>query len=361
MNPKLLFQFKSPTLCLIQIIALLRLLLGNYINLGHSKLTRFLTKLYCVCVCSSIVSMYILSLSERALFPVYSFIIIDYTCAVILSIIFGYDRYPAFLAANMTNDRIIGFKINLSLTNYAILSIYGSAFLRICLIIAHFLSHPSSILAFCSITCAIAATDVNYIAVIIIFTMLHRRMKNLRTFLETNSIPINITGQDEIAISITNVRKSLLYYNNLLDNFQSLDELLQYAVSKYTIWRMFQITINWITNFSRTCVVVYFFVQHIIAQLYPSLVLISSPAIIVETIMYEVDRIKETLTTQILRCSDECLRFELQTALQYVRLRPFRYTLCRAVPLDINLLFTTAALCITYVIVALQLTHFSAY
>ncbi|XP_047034990.1 uncharacterized protein LOC124641026 [Helicoverpa zea] len=137
--------------------------------------------------------------------------------------------------------------------------------------------------------------------------MLHRRMKNLRTFLETNSIPINITGQDEIALEFT-------------------PQMI-----------------------------------NIFLELYPSLVLISSSAIIVETIMYEVDRIKETLTTQILRCSDEGLRFELQTALQYVRLRPFRYTLCRAVPLDINLLFTTAALCITYVIVALQLTHFSAY
>uniref|UniRef100_A0A2A4JJJ6 Gustatory receptor n=1 Tax=Heliothis virescens TaxID=7102 RepID=A0A2A4JJJ6_HELVI len=79
-----------------------------------------------------------------------------------------------------------------------------------------------------------------------------------------------------------------------------------------------------------------------------------------EGIAYEVDRIKKTLTTQILRCSDESLRFELQTALQYVRLRPFRYTLCRVVPLDINLLFTTASICITYVIAALQLTHFAA-
>ncbi|XP_063896840.1 uncharacterized protein LOC135118500 [Helicoverpa armigera] len=83
------------------------------------------------------------------------------------------------------------------------------------------------------------------------------------------------------------------------------------------------------------------------------------PPIIMDAISHEVDRIKTILTNQILKTSDECLRFELQTALQYVRLRPFRYTLCRAVPLDINLLFTTAALCITYTIVMLQLTYFS--
>uniref|UniRef100_A0A2A4IVK0 Gustatory receptor n=1 Tax=Heliothis virescens TaxID=7102 RepID=A0A2A4IVK0_HELVI len=95
-------------------------------------------------------------------------------------------------------------------------------------------------------------------------------------------------------------------------------------------------------------------------ELVPSMVLISNPALIVESTACEVDRIKKTLTTQILRCSDESLRFELQTLLQYVRLRPFKYMICRAVPLDINLLFNTATLCITYIIVALQLTHFSA-
>ncbi|XP_063896850.1 uncharacterized protein LOC135118506 [Helicoverpa armigera] len=85
----------------------------------------------------------------------------------------------------------------------------------------------------------------------------------------------------------------------------------------------------------------------------------SAPAIIAEATNFQVDRIKETLTTQILRSSDECLRFELQTALQYVRLRPFRYTLCRAVPLDINLPFTIISICITYVIFLMQITHFS--
>ncbi|PZC80224.1 hypothetical protein B5X24_HaOG215030 [Helicoverpa armigera] len=90
-----------------------------------------------------------------------------------------------------------------------------------------------------------------------------------------------------------------------------------------------------------------------------TLTILFSPAFVLEACTHEVNQIKKTLTSQLLRTSDESLRFELQTALQYVRLRPFRYTLCRAVPLDINLLFTTASICITYVIVLLQLTHFS--
>uniref|UniRef100_A0A2A4JTB6 Gustatory receptor n=1 Tax=Heliothis virescens TaxID=7102 RepID=A0A2A4JTB6_HELVI len=83
------------------------------------------------------------------------------------------------------------------------------------------------------------------------------------------------------------------------------------------------------------------------------------PAIITEMVIHEYVQIKKILTSQLIKTSDESLRFELQTALQYLNLRPFKYTLCRVMPLDINLLFTTASICVTYVIVALQLTHFS--
>ncbi|XP_047034840.1 uncharacterized protein LOC124640922 [Helicoverpa zea] len=194
-------------------------------------------------------------------------------------------------------------------------------------------------------------------------------MNILRLSVESNSVSVNITAHNEIAKSIRAVRKSLSYYDKLLDSFENLAKILQY-----------ELTIYWVTEFLRASIITYNALQGLISskgehlvlqhsnsvmtlnlmEVIISVALISCPAIIVEATVYEVNRIKKTLTAQILKCSDEYLRFELQTALQYVRLRPFRYTLCRAVPLDINLLFTTAALCITYVIVALQLTHFAA-
>ncbi|KAJ8709056.1 hypothetical protein PYW07_008882 [Mythimna separata] len=88
---------------------------------------------------------------------------------------------------------------------------------------------------------------------------------------------------------------------------------------------------------------------------------VSYPAIVAEAITYEVDMIRKTLTKQLVRCSDESLRWELQTALLYVTLRPFEYTICRTVSLNIYLPFTFISLCATYVLVVLQLSHFSVH
>ncbi|XP_047034841.1 uncharacterized protein LOC124640923 [Helicoverpa zea] len=139
------------------------------------------------------------------------------------------------------------------------------------------------------------------------------------------------------------------------------------------IFFLFQLMIQFLGNFPKLLVVIYalsslafegdpvrpplIFIS--VPEAVLTVLALSSAALVVEGIISEVDKIKEILTAQQLKCSDECLRFELQTALQYVRLRPFRYTLCRAIPLDVNMLFNIISICITYVIVGLQLTHFS--
>ncbi|XP_063897019.1 uncharacterized protein LOC135118571 [Helicoverpa armigera] len=192
--------------------------------------------------------------------------------------------------------------------------------------------------------------------------MIERRMQCLRLFLERNHVPINIVGRNEIALSIKNVRKSLFYYNNLLDEFTTVDKHLQYLLM-----------IQYLGNFPKLLVVIYALSSLVfegtpvrpplifiaVSEAILTVLTLASAALVVEGIIWQVDKIKEILTAQLMRCSDESLRFELQTALQYVRLRPFRYTLCRAIPLDVNMLFTIISLCITYVIVGLQLTHFS--
>ncbi|KAJ8709057.1 hypothetical protein PYW07_008883 [Mythimna separata] len=101
------------------------------------------------------------------------------------------------------------------------------------------------------------------------------------------------------------------------------------------------------------------YILNLLFEMVLLVLVVSCPAFIAEATVYEVDQIKAILTGQLLRCSDESLRWELQTALQYVTLRPFKFTLCRAVPLNIYLPFATISLSITYVIVILQLSHFS--
>ncbi|XP_022815752.1 uncharacterized protein LOC111349023 [Spodoptera litura] len=165
-------------------------------------------------------------------------------------------------------------------------------------------------------------------------TTLQNRLKTLKILLQSNSVSVNITGRNDIDMTIRNVKKSLHYYNGLLDSLMVADIQLQLMSLKIIL----------LTD-ATECVY--------------SLFMLAVPAIVVELATSEVDEIKKILTIQLLKASDESLQFELETALQYVSLRPFQYTICRVIPLNLRVPFSVAGICITYTIVLLQLTLFT--
>ncbi|PZC70767.1 hypothetical protein B5X24_HaOG200953 [Helicoverpa armigera] len=354
------FLSKDLTLRMLQIIAFLRLFYGNYVTISESRAICYLVKLYCIGVCSFIALFGFYAITQLYSFTIISFTLIDYFMTALIFVVFSDQPILHFFSGVQTQDRIIGFKKMSYINKYMYFILFCTSFMRLAFFIHRIITSYRSNLEFILVVYILTATDLNYLLLIIIFSVLHNRMNRLRLFLESNSIPINITGQNRIAISIQNVKKGLIYYDRLLDSLQSLDKILQCQLMVYSI-----------TQFLRISMMSYrliqqFMVEYIllrstinVLELIPTALFVFAPLIFVEATTYEVERIKTILTAQILRSSDECLRFELQTALQYVRLRPFRYTLCRAVPLDINLIFTTASLCITYVIVACQLVYFS--
>ncbi|KAF9405951.1 hypothetical protein HW555_013502 [Spodoptera exigua] len=197
---------------------------------------------------------------------------------------------------------------------------------------------------------------LNFSINILVLSLLHNRMKNLRVALELNSVPINITGRNEVEVCVKNIRKSLRYYNHLLNIFERLDKQLHYLTPEVLVASIF-------------------------LEMFTSILKISSEAGIIAVTMQEVNEMKEILTTQLLRTSgkfkfviippkirdhfiyekkyfaDETICFELATTLQYMTLRPFRYDICRVVPLNINLPFAVIGVCTTNVIIALQLIH----
>ncbi|XP_047034828.1 uncharacterized protein LOC124640912 [Helicoverpa zea] len=90
-----------------------------------------------------------------------------------------------------------------------------------------------------------------------------------------------------------------------------------------------------------------------------SVLMATSPTIVSELISNEIDAIKATLVTQLVRCSDPSLSSELEVALHYIHIWPFKFVICRAVPVNINMPITIIGFCITNVIVIMQFLHFS--
>ncbi|GBP03492.1 hypothetical protein EVAR_101833_1 [Eumeta japonica] len=83
------------------------------------------------------------------------------------------------------------------------------------------------------------------------------------------------------------------------------------------------------------------------------------PILATERISSEVDKIKLTLMHQIIDTfdSEDSEHQDVQSFLDYVESRPYRYCVWRLFSVDTGLLLGFVSLCITYFIVVIQFTH----
>lgn len=77
----------------------------------------------------------------------------------------------------------------------------------------------------------VLALDLSQIKFMIMFFIMHSRMKQLRIFLESDNVSINFTGRNEVACSIRRIRKTLHNYDNLLDIMRCHGNKLQLVVN----------------------------------------------------------------------------------------------------------------------------------
>ena len=213
----------------IKLIILCQVLLGRYFNLGQSKLRCFFIKLYCICFSLTISTL--LYFRVDSIYTFVTFVYIEYMCIVVIALFNTDDYFFNFYNSIRINDRIIGFKKISLFTKYLSAIIITTAILRLFLTVMRYLSTPNDYFdTLVSMVLMLVCIDLSHIFVVIIFSILHVRIKILRSFLEKNDIPIIIIGRNEVDISIKNIRKSLYYYDNLLDNMELVDHQVQYQV-----------------------------------------------------------------------------------------------------------------------------------
>lgn len=213
----------------LRVILLIRLLFGSYINVSKSKLVRCLIRLYCICICLVISTLYIFSHFGHNISHSHHFVYMEYICNFIIYFIFADEHFFKYCSAIKISDKIIGFK-NISLfTNYMYLIIFVAILTRLSIAIIR-TTFDVSIVESYSNNFVLFSLDLNHITIIIIFSILHSRVKLLRKFLERNVIPVYITRKNEVMINIKRVRKSLYNYNNLLDHMEFIDTQMQYLV-----------------------------------------------------------------------------------------------------------------------------------
>ncbi|PZC80215.1 hypothetical protein B5X24_HaOG200961 [Helicoverpa armigera] len=229
-------QNRQPSLWLYKFITILRCLLGNYREVSKWKPICYLFKLYCIFICSVIVVSFYLS-HYSSNFTNY-IVILEYVAIVFFHFVCGDNYIMSFFSDVKINDRIMGFE-EIRLPNYVCYVGFAGLLLRSTVSIIRIPIVGNS-LRYYSITSAILSTDINQLTVIVIFSIIQDRIKTVSTFIASNSVPVNITGRDEVAISMRNVKKSMLYYNNLLDSLQHINKQLQFLVTTFlTILKIF--------------------------------------------------------------------------------------------------------------------------
>ncbi|GBP03534.1 hypothetical protein EVAR_101860_1 [Eumeta japonica] len=162
------------------------------------------------------------------------------------------------------------------------------------------------------------------------------RMKVLRLALEKKfreSNLLNLYGQNRDA-RCTSALTYLKVYQVILDMSKFIEYTMTFPAS--TVYPFFAV----------------FDCLHVV--LLPCL-----PILATERISSEVDKIKLTLMHQIIDTfdSEDSGHQDVQSFLEYVESRPYRYCVWRLFSVDAGLLLGFVSLCITYLIVVIQFTH----
>ncbi|KAF9813855.1 hypothetical protein SFRURICE_008010 [Spodoptera frugiperda] len=320
-------NYKSNVRKIINIsISTLRFAVGNYKKFNDSKYICFLAKLYCITVACCIIFRQI---HVHGIFSLTNLETIEYSIYFFYYLVRGQEYMERFSKGLSTCDAIMGFK-DKSIMTEILFGISVSVLIAKGLITLFWCYNISFELSTCVM---MFSTEFNYLLHCVCQMTLYNRMGFIKKRLQSNLIHINIVGKDQIGRNVRVVRKCLGYYHNLLDNVQQLDTAMQVLYIEINMYLL-------------------------VVALVISMMHVLAPSFITEMVNNNIDDIKSTLVTQIVRCSDKSLREELDTALQYIHRRPYKFVICGAVAVDGKLPFSIIGVCITYVILIKQFTHF---
>lgn len=220
-------KFASPTTWLTALL-ILQVLTGRYFRLSQSKYICFFTKLYCVLLCFATNSAFIFY--NQFTLKLASFVTIQYNSNVVINLIDSDDAFFTYCSSVRTIDRIMGFKIPLFSNN--IYKLLFFIFLwRLIIFVSQFTVVIERLIDIVNMFIQLLAVDLCFLYICLLFSIVHCRMRFLRFHLENVFISVNVVGRSGVSSSVEKIRKSLYYYNNLLDNMQYINKHLQHVVS----------------------------------------------------------------------------------------------------------------------------------
>ncbi|KAG6443557.1 hypothetical protein O3G_MSEX002883, partial [Manduca sexta] len=205
------------------VIMFIRLIFGNYHPIAKSKQISIILKLYCVSV-AFVLIWFIAMCFEFYLISVFQCII-----NIIFNLITNEKYLIKYYNTIKINDVIMGFKRTFALNKGIAYVVTILFFIKLATYAVYYFM-STNYTTICFTLFVSYSIDLNYVAIVIIFALMYDRMRLLKIYLEGVTTSVIIVKRDEIAANIRRVKKFLKYYNNLLDNFDSIETQLQCSV-----------------------------------------------------------------------------------------------------------------------------------
>ncbi|KAG6443555.1 hypothetical protein O3G_MSEX002898, partial [Manduca sexta] len=206
------------------IIMFVRLIFGNYHPIAKSKQVLMLLKLYCVSV-----AFVLIWLSLTKSFKYYLILVFQCIINIIFNLITNEKYFIKYYNTIKINDVIMGFKRTSALNKRIAYVVTILFFIKFFTYTVYYSTSTNVTIIYLT-TFVSYSIDLNYIAIVMIFALMYDRMHLLKIYLEGVTTAVNIVRRDEIAANTRHVKKFLIYYNNLLDNFDSIETQLQCTV-----------------------------------------------------------------------------------------------------------------------------------
>nr|QYF65465.1 gustatory receptor 8 [Pieris rapae] len=193
---------------------------------------------------------------------------------------------------------------------------------------------------------------LNLIIPYLIYEMYWQRMKYLRLFLQSKCVL-----SDDVNIKIFHLKKFVQIYKHLLDQVGKANRAIKVKM-------FFDIIFSFLKGLIDISVGIKYLIQldsyqhfHIVTLILLPILNLSfylNGVIFLDLVYDEYENIKASLVMEQVKCEDNKLHEEIVIALEYLEIRPPRYSVWRIFPLNFNLITAFVNNSVTYIVVLLS-------
>ncbi|CAG4987617.1 unnamed protein product [Colias eurytheme] len=187
--------------------------------------------------------------------------------------------------------------------------------------------------------------DLSSLPSIILLDIMYDRMKKLRGLYESKyTYNLKVIGENQVKFKIEQTKKLLDIYKKLMDKFDEANIEMQLAM-----------VVLYVTSYPLILLFLYDGIRMYNAG--QSLTMIFVPAILSDLIRSEYDEILRILWKQIFICRDERLLSEKRQSYTYIKHRPYKFYIWRAIRITATMPLSYTTICISHLIVAIQFSN----